>query len=109
MTEMSLREVCDKLGVSRRAIQGYEKAQLVSASSKTESGYLLYGEIARERIKLIKLYQDMGFSIKEIKTMIDAPAEIKKAALINRKEKLNENIQHTAIMIEIIQEMLRTL
>ena len=28
---MTLREVCDTLAVSRRAVQGYEKAGLVSA------------------------------------------------------------------------------
>ena len=109
MTEMSLREVCQTLGVSRRAVQGYEKAKLVFPSNKTESGYLLYNDHARERIKLIKLYQDMGFSIKEITTIIDAPADIKKAALLHRKKKLKENIHHTEKMIEIIQEMLNTL
>ena len=109
MSEMTLREICQTLGVSRRAVQGYEKAKLVSASNKTESGYLLYNESARNRIKQIKLFQDMGFSIKEIKTIIDAPEEIKKTALFHRKEKLNEDILHANAMIEIIQEMLATL
>lgn len=35
MSEITLREVCEKLGVSRRAVQGYEKAGLVTASGKT--------------------------------------------------------------------------
>lgn len=109
MTEMTLREICQTLGVSRRAVQGYEKANLVSASNKTERGYLLYNNSAVERIKLIKLFQDMGFSITEIKKIIDAPAEIKKPALINQKEKLNDNIIHLNDMIAVIQEMLTTL
>ena len=109
MTEMTLREICRTLGVSRRAVQGYEKAKLVSATSKTESGYLLYNDSAQERIRQIKLFQDMGFTIKEIKSIIDAPSEIKKAALIQRKEKLNEDIKHNTSMITIIQEMLKTL
>lgn len=29
MNTMTLREVCDSLGVSRRTVQGYEKAGLV--------------------------------------------------------------------------------
>ena len=41
MTVMTLREVCDSYGVSRRAVQGYEKAGLISASQKNERGYLL--------------------------------------------------------------------
>ena len=63
MAEMTLREVCLALGVSRRAIQGYENANLVSATNKTESGYLLYNDSARERIRQIKLYQNMEFTL----------------------------------------------
>lgn len=109
MTEMRLREVCQTLGVSRRAVQGYEKASLVSASSRTKSGYLLYDDSARERIQLIKLYQDMGFSIKEIQFIIDAPNNIKKTALINRREKLYDDIEHADEMITIIQKLIETL
>ena len=38
MAEMTLRELCDSLGVSRRAVQGYEKAGLVSPEGKNERG-----------------------------------------------------------------------
>ena len=107
--EMSLREVCQTLGVSRRAVQGYEKAKLVSASGRTESGYLLYNELARERIKQIKQFQDMGFSIKEIQTIIDAPAQVRRAALMHQKETLGEEIEHATLMIEIIEKMLTIL
>ena len=106
MTEMTLREICQALGVSRRAVQGYEKANLVSASNKTGSGYLLYNDSTRERIQLIKLYQDMGFSIKEIKLIIDASNDTKKSALIDRKERLLDDINHAGKMIAIIQEMI---
>ena len=109
MAEMSLREVCEKIGVTRRAVQGYEKAKLVKPSSKTASGYLLYDDFARQRIQQIKLYQDMGFTIKEIKHMIDAPSKTKKIALTKQKEKLKDNINHQIKMIEIIEEMLLSL
>lgn len=35
MEEKTLHEVCEIYGVSRRAIQGYEKAGLVSASGRS--------------------------------------------------------------------------
>ena len=107
--EMTLREVCQALGVTRRAIQGYEKANLVSASNRTQSGYLLYNESSRNRIRQIKLYQDMGFSIKEIQQIIDAPADIKKAALQRQKDLLNANIDQTKKLIQIIEIIIETL
>ena len=42
MANLTLQEVCKFTGVSRRAIQGYEKAGLVSATERNERGHLLY-------------------------------------------------------------------
>lgn len=81
MEEMTLREVCDVAKVSRRAIQGYESAGLVAATGKNGRGYLLYDENAQEKIKRIKLFQEMGFSIKEIKELLNAPNYVLKAPL----------------------------
>ncbi len=54
MGELTLRELCAKLTVSRRAIQGYEAIGLISATRKNERGYLLYDESAQERARQIK-------------------------------------------------------
>jgi len=72
----TLNELHMELGVSRRAVQGYEKAGLVSASGKNKYGHLLYDEKAPERIARIKLFQQLGFSIKEIRTLMDAQGEL---------------------------------
>ena len=109
MKDMTLREVCNTIGVSCRAIQGYEKESLVSATGKTNRGYLLYDTAAQERIKKIKLYQDMGFSLKQIKLIIDDSGPILKNALIQQQEKLNQEVEQKTTMIRIIQEMLKNL
>ena len=51
----------------------------------------------------------MGFSIKEIQIIIDAPPEILKTALMEREKKLYENLIHTNTMVSVIHEMLTTL
>lgn len=89
---MTLQEVCRTSGVTRRALQGYEAVGLVAAVDKNKYGYLLYGEKELERIKRIKFYQQIGFRVKEIKDIIDAPNHILKAAL---EEKLLElEVEH---------------
>lgn len=100
MKVMTLREVCDTVAVSRRAVQGYEKAGLVSASGRNERGYLLYDANSRERIRKIKLFQQLGFSIKEIKDIIDAPNHVIKAALEERVEILKEKSGNINELIE---------
>lgn len=69
MEEKTLKEVCELVGVTRRAIQGYEDAGLVVSTGRNKYGHLLYDESAVEKIKEIKLYQDFGFSIKEIQVL----------------------------------------
>lgn len=85
MRNLRLREVCEGLGVSRRAVQGYEKAGLVRASGKTDRGYLLYDEEARERILELKMYQDFGFTVMEIKSFLESEPDKRREELL-RKE-----------------------
>lgn len=106
---MTLREICVAAGVTRRAVQGYEKAGLVAPTGKTERGYLLYDLNSQERIKLIRLYQQLGFSIKEIKEIIDASNEIKKQAIEERIEKLKEEGNNIESLIDKAYELIEML
>ena len=53
----TLHLLCDELGVTRRVIEGYEKAGLASATGRNKYGHLLYNEKAQERIVQIRMYQ----------------------------------------------------
>lgn len=103
---MRLREICTVAKVSRRAVQGYEKAGLVAPSGRTNRGYLLYDEIALERVKKIKLFQDLGFQIKEIKEIIDAPNEILRATLEKQVERLKERNAQVEQLIRKAYELM---
>lgn len=93
--------------VSRRAVQGYEKAGLVRPSGKNAMGHLLYDEEAQERIGLIRLYQGFGFQIKEIAGMLELSEqelvgrlEKRKRGLANRLEEINGAISEINKIIE---------
>lgn len=104
-----LKEVCESIGVSRRAVQGYEKMGLVTSTGRNKMGYLLYDDIAQEKIKKIKQYQDIGFSLKEIKELENAsPAEIKKA-LEEKVIEIRKEIEKIAENIRIAEDILKNL
>lgn len=107
--KMTIREICNAFGVSRRAIQGYEKAGLISASGKNEYGHLLYDETAQERIKRIKFFQQTGFTIKEIVSIMDAPDDILKPALEKRLHKLIEEKKNIELVVDQIYELIERL
>lgn len=106
---MTLREVCEAAAVSRRAVQGYEKVGLVSASGKNERGYLMYDQDSLERIRTIRLFQQLGFTIREIREIIDAPDQILKAALEERLGELKKKSLHTGLLIEKVNELIEKL
>ncbi len=107
MQEATLREVCTKYKVSRRAVQGYEKAGIVSATGKNKMGHLLYDITAQERIGRIRMYQEIGFSIKEIKDIIDAPKISAIPILENQMKKLKEERGRIEKQIEILYDLIQ--
>lgn len=106
MDTMTLRQVCDTFGVSRRAIQGYEKAGLISPSGKNERGHLLYDRMSQARIRQIKLFQQIGFTLREIGDIIDAEEDVQKAALERQLEKLREKEKNIEVLIQEVYRLI---
>ena len=104
----TLSEVCSVLEVSRRAVQGYENAGLVSATGKNKYGHLLYDEEAQRRIKQIRPLQQLGFKVKEIKEIIDAPDEVLRKAVERQIESLKAEIEYKEEIIRQAKNMVNT-
>ncbi len=102
MEQRSLKELCELVQVSRRSIQRYEKAGLMKPTDRNKYGYLLYDEAAVVRAGKIKFLQDIGFKVKEIKVLIDAPKNIMQVAL---EEKLKELGAERVRLEKIIREV----
>ena len=105
----TLSEVCSVLEVSRRAVQGYENAGLVSATGKNKYGYLLYDEDAQRRIKQIRLLQQLGFRVKEIKDIIDAPEEVAAEAIKRKIEQMDDIIRQKEDAVRQAREWIKKL
>lgn len=106
MDAMTLREICDSLGISRRAVQGYEKVGLVKPTGKTERGHLLYDEQTKERIREIRLFQRIGFTRKEIVRIIDAPSDIRREALERQLVRLKEKKEDVEVLIKEVYRLI---
>ena len=88
----TLSEIHKKLGISRKAIQGYEKHGLVSPCGKDKYGHLIYDEKTVERIVKIRFYQKLGFSVHEVKELFYQDENQLKTVLNNKKEETGEMI-----------------
>ncbi|MBQ0035370.1 MAG: MerR family transcriptional regulator [Firmicutes bacterium] len=109
MNQMSLIAICKEYGLSRRAIQGYEKEGLVKPTGRTNHGYLLYDEKTMHRILFIKYCQNIGFSIKEIGEFINEPKEVIKNKIKEQIPKLESNVNKYNQLINDSKKIVRLL
>lgn len=109
MELLTLREICESIGVSRRSIQCYEKAGLMKPTDKNKYGHLLYDINVKHRAEKIKFMQELGFKLKEIKEIIDAPRAVMKEALERRIKELEEENARLGQIIKEATEYMETL
>lgn len=64
-------EVAKQGGVNRETIRYYERSGLLREKERTSSGYMLFDQSAVDRVRFIKRAQNGGFSLHEIKMLLE--------------------------------------
>lgn len=97
--QLKIGEVARRSGIGIEALRFYEKSGLLDRPGRTYSGYRLYDENVLERLAFVKKAQLLGFTLDEIKQLIDHKrkgenpcAEVREIVKI-RLEELNERIE----------------
>ena len=67
---LKIGEVAKLAGVGIEALRFYERQGLLTPSTRTESGYRLYGEDALEQLDFVRRSQALGFSLSEIAAIV---------------------------------------
>ena len=69
----TVKEISRITGVSVRTLHHYDAIGLLRPTCLTEAGYRLYDDTALERLYLIILFRELGFPLKKISAILDAP------------------------------------
>jgi DNA-binding transcriptional MerR regulator len=67
----TIGKVAERAQVSADSIRFYEREGLISPAGKSDSGYRLYTDEAIRRLGFIKHAQQCGFSLAEIRELLD--------------------------------------
>ncbi len=67
----TIGQLARRAGVSRDTIRFYEREALLPKAPRTPSGYRLYSPEAAERLLFIKRAQAIGFSLTEIRDLLE--------------------------------------
>lgn len=92
----SIGEVAAMLKVSTRTLRFYDEKGLVKPAYTEENGYRFYEKEQIRQIELILFLKDLGFSLKQIKTLIQDERGSKSLELLlkqqyqENKQKINE-------------------
>ena len=69
----TVKQIAKQTGVSVRTLHHYDAIGLLKPTQITEAGYRLYDADALERLYLIIVYRELGFSLKKIAEILEAP------------------------------------
>ena len=69
----TVNQIAKQTHVSVRTLHHYDAIGLLKPTEITEAGYRLYDADALERLYLIIVYRELGFSLKKIAEILDSP------------------------------------
>lgn len=90
----TVTEMAKQTGVSVRTLHHYDAIGLLRPTEVTQSGYRLYDDQALERLYLILLFREIGFPLKSIQGILDAPDYDRNRVLEQQVELLKAKIEH---------------
>ena len=71
MSNLTRGELAKRSGVNRETVRYYERVGLMPEPVRSQSGYCLFQETITERISFIKRAQSVGFSLEQIKMLLE--------------------------------------
>lgn len=68
---MLIGEIVKRTGITKEALRHWEEIGILKGIKVQTNGYKSYPDSLIEHIELIKLAKDLGFTLKEIKSMVN--------------------------------------
>ena|SRR5215204_190426 len=98
----SVGRVADLSGVTIRTLHHYDEIGLLSPGGRSDAGYRVYEDSDLERLQRILFYRELGFTLKEISTIIDDPGTDAMGHLRRQRGLLVERIARFNAMVDAI-------
>jgi len=109
METQQIGRVAKKSGVPIDTIRYYEKRGLLKTPERSEGGFRKYPEKTTEQLRFIKRAQDMGFTLKEIKDVMQCSEAGLKPCCDLVRRLLEKKLGEFEIKIKDLQRMRKNL
>ncbi len=104
----TVTQIASLTGCSVRTLHHYDAIGLLKPTKVTEAGYRLYDDAALETLYLILVFRELGFPLKDIQGILDAPdydrnrVLQKQIELLEAKKNHLQNLIHFASGLKLI-------
>ncbi|MCL2843685.1 MAG: MerR family transcriptional regulator [Oscillospiraceae bacterium] len=98
--EYSSNKLSNLSGVSPRALRHYDGIGLLKPARVAPSGYRMYGPDEVSRLQQILLYKELGFSLADIKKLLEAPDYDREQTFLRHLTELHKKRERLDTLIE---------
>ncbi len=111
MNNYTIGQAAKVTGVNIQTLRYYERRRLLSPKSRKASGYRVYDEESLKRLRFIKNAQELGFSLKEISSLLDLKVNSKARCgdIQNKAEVRLKDVEVKIKRLEAIKRVLKGL
>ena len=106
---ITVGKLAERFGLSRTTLLYYERIRLLRSTTRSQSGYRLYGEDAVARLRLISTYKSAGLPLAEIRKLLDAPDAPSRDVFRRRIGELDGEIANLRVQQRALLGLLRSL
>jgi DNA-binding transcriptional MerR regulator len=97
---MKIGELAERSGIPASTIRYYEKEGLLPKAQRGANGYRVYQDHALDRLDLIQLGQNLGFSLDAIRSVVALQGDALKDALLGQLEERLEEIDRLRAILD---------
>ena len=101
----TISQVAKLTGISTRTLQYYDEIGLLKPSEITDSGYRMYNDDALQELQQILFFKELGFSLKDIREILQRPNFDRIAAFKSQKELLLLKRNRTDRLIQLLERL----
>src|SRR4030095_14401886 len=105
----TVKKLAGMSGVSVRTLHFYDEVGLLKPAFIGANGYRFYEEAQLLTLQQILFYRELGFELKQIKTILSRPDFDKVAALESHRKVLRKTLANTRKLIQTIDKTIEHL
>lgn len=103
---MTVAQVSKRTGVSVRTLHHYDQIGLLKPTEVTDAGYRLYDDGALDKLYMILVYRELGLSLNEIGSILDAADYDRNRVLEHQIKLMRERVEKLQNRISFARGML---